>query len=197
MASLSNYVGNVRDEFPALDGLNRLRALILYVSSKYKDDEFFGATRLNKVLFEIDHTAFRKLSSPVTGIVYVKEKQGPVPRNMQGILRDMQAEGQITIRHVPHRLAPHRKLRRVEPCCHADIGFLSAQELNIVDAVITARWGESADSASARTHGLAWQLAEMREPIPYESAFLSDEPITQQDIERTEELSKRFGWESF
>jgi len=195
--AVDRYIGRVRNEFPELDGLRRLRELILHVSAMYREDAWFGATRLNKVLYEADHETYRRLGKPITGIVYVKEKQGPVPREMQGILRDMQAEGLITIRHVPHPLTSQRRLRRVEPEKKADLTFMTVDARHVLDGVIMARWGESADSASARTHGIAWEIANMRDPIPYEAAFLSDRLITQEDIERTEELSRRFGWGSY
>jgi hypothetical protein len=116
---------------------------------------------------------------------------------MDGILRDMHAEGEINIRHVPHPNSPGLKLRRVEPDRDPDIAFLEPRQRHLLDALISRRWGESAESASARTHGRAWEIAKHREPIPYEAAFLSDGPPTQEDIERTEELSRRFGWGSY
>jgi Protein of unknown function (DUF4065) len=197
MVAVESYMHRVHNEFPELNGLRRLRELILYVSAMYREDTWFGATRLNKVLYEADHEAYRRFGMPITGIVYVKEKQGPVPREMGGILHDMHAEGLINIRQVPHPLAPNRKLRRVEPEREADLTFMSIDTRHVLDGVIMARWGESADSASARTHGIAWEIANMRDPIPYEAAFLSDRSITQKDIERTEELSRRFGWGSY
>jgi len=193
----SEYVGKVRIEFTGLNGIHRLRQLVIYVSHQYADDPYFGATRLNKVLYEADHESFLRFGVPITGVVYVREHQGPVPREMDGILRDMHAEGEINIRHVPHPNSPGLKLRRVEPDRDADIAFLEPRQRHVLDALISRRWGESAESASARTHGRAWEIAKHREPIPYEAAFLSDGPPTQEDIERTEELSRRFGWGSY
>ena len=192
----SDYVGKVRTEFPGLNGIRRLRELVIYISHQYADDPYFGATRLNKVLYEADHESFLRFGAPITGVVYVKERQGPVPREMDGILRDMQADGEITVRRVPHPNSP-LELRRVEPERDPDIEFLEPRQRHLLDALIAHRWGESAESASARSHGRAWEIAKHRDPIPYEAAFLSDGPPTQDDVKRTEELSRRFGWGSY
>jgi hypothetical protein len=193
----SEYVGKVRIEFPELDGLRRLREFVIYVSGQYRDDPYFGATRLNKVLYEADHESFLRFGSPITGVVYVREHQGPVPRHIDGLFRDMIADGDINIRRVPHPNSLVHKLRRVVPERNADLDFLEPRQRHLLDGLISRRWGESADSASARTHGRAWEVAAHREPIPYEAAFLADGPPTQEDIRRTEELSRRFGWGSY
>jgi hypothetical protein len=193
----ADCVGKVRTEFPGLNGIHRLRQLVLYISGQYEDDPYFGATRLNKVLYEADHESFLRFGEPITGVIYVRERQGPVPREMDGILRDMHAEGEINIRHVPHPNRSRLKLRRVEAQRDPDLNFLNSGQRHLLDFLISRRWGESAESASARTHGRAWEIAKHREAIPYEAAFLSDDQPTQEDIKRTQELSSRFGWGSY
>ena len=59
----------------------------------------------------------------------------------------------------------------------------------------TISWRETATSVSKKTHGIAWRIAgKDGELIPYEAAFLSDEPITEFDIARAHALNQIHGW---
>lgn len=55
--------------------------------------------------------------------------------------------------------------------------------------------GRSASEVSDLSHrAVGWQIAEIGEDIPYETALLSDDPLTMEDVERGMELASEHGW---
>jgi hypothetical protein len=47
---------------------------------------------------------------------------------------------------------------------------------------------------SDASHDIRWKVLNLKDAMPYELAYLSDEPITPTDQTRTEELAAQFGW---
>lgn len=67
--------------------------------------------------------------------------------------------------------------------------MFSPDELDLVDSVIEFFWGKTAREVSDYSHREpGWVIARDREVIPYETAWLSSEPISQE----VEELAMRF-----
>jgi ABC-type Na+ transport system ATPase subunit NatA len=52
----------------------------------------------------------------------------------------------------------------------------------------------TAKAVSEYSHGMAWKLAELNELIPYEAVFISDDPVTNEDVAHARELAARYGW---
>lgn len=46
----------------------RLRELMLFVADRCRGGRNFGVTKLNKILFYCDFSAFARLGKPITGI---------------------------------------------------------------------------------------------------------------------------------
>ncbi|MDQ3524454.1 MAG: Panacea domain-containing protein, partial [Chloroflexota bacterium] len=53
---------------------------MLYVAQRSKDDPFFGATKLNKIVYHVDFGAYRRWLRPITGHAYFRLKEGPAPQ---------------------------------------------------------------------------------------------------------------------
>jgi len=171
----------------------RLRELILHIASRCLDTEYFGAIKLNKVLAFADFTSYARYGKPITGVEYMRQKNGPVPRRMKPVVTKMERERVLAIHkrplagHVEHRFIPLRD---------ADLSGFSPRDIAIVDEVIAKMWSATATQVSEFSHGRAWQVAgEDGAPIPYEAAFLSDRPLSAADIAMTRELNSRYGWE--
>lgn len=79
----------------------KFRALIVYVAEQSRDDPFFGATKLNKILYYSDFRAYRELGHSITGADYQKLDEGPAPRQLLPIRRALIAEGLIRIEARP------------------------------------------------------------------------------------------------
>lgn len=148
---------------------DKMRELILYISRKSETDLPFGATKLNKILFYSDFAAYQRRRKAITGQTYFKLTEGPAPRCMKPLIRDMIADGDLRI----DRRAFHRwRQKRPVALREARLDGFTAEELAIVDAYIRKFWGLSARQVSDLSHGfIGWKLAETEEDIPYCMAF--------------------------
>lgn len=164
----------------------KLKELILYVADRCEADPTFGAIKLNKTLFYADFLAFASTGKPITGVEYEKMQLGPVPSALQQASAALISEGD---------LATQRKDRfgreqiRFVALRAPDLSLFTGAEIALVDEVIEALRGVNAAEVSDLSHlEHGWRLASLREPIPYETVFLSTEPVTDADRERVKEL---------
>src|SRR5690348_13615566 len=67
----------------------KLRELILYVCLRSEGDQWFGKTKLNKLLYFIDTEAFKQTGKTISGQAYIKKQFGPVPDGMESVLRSL------------------------------------------------------------------------------------------------------------
>jgi uncharacterized phage-associated protein len=171
----------------------KFKELILYVSEKLFADPKFGAVKLNKVLYFSDFLAFAKLGKPITGATYQKLEQGPAPKQLLPARRELEASDDAE--WVDRAYLGGYTQIRVIPKREADITKFTADEIAIVDRVIDELRNRSAAEVSALSHeAVGWRIAQLGQEIPYESAFLSDEPLSEVDIERGQELAEQHGW---
>ena len=161
----------------------KLKELIVYIASLSERDDSFGATKLNKILFRADFTAYAQWGKPITGVEYFALENGPAPRPMKKLLRLMQDQGEIVVReqdyfgHEQHRVIPLRS-PRLE-------GMFDVPEMNLLFRLIQHYWGRSGTSMSRESHDfMGWELSELEETIPYSVALLGDREPTLDEIKR-------------
>ncbi|MFQ5707976.1 MAG: Panacea domain-containing protein [bacterium] len=177
-------------EDPQCGGEKKLRELILYIADQCFEDRYFGATKLNKILYFADFESFRRYGKPITGVQYQRLPEGPAPVRLLPIRQQMERDGDvvlkevITIGGIQKRLIALRK---------PNLNMFSAQEIDIVYQVIRELWNKTAKQTSKLTHGLSWRIYNDYDLMPYESILLDDE-ITQDDVERAKELADKHGW---
>jgi hypothetical protein len=174
----------------------KFRELILYIAQRCVDDPGFGATKLNKLLFHADFLAYGQLGQPITGVEYMKLRNGPAPRRLVPVRDSMVEGGEIHIWKRPQS-PTHRPQERILPEREPDLSVFSPQEVALVDLLIQNFWGQSGEQMSQLTHGYrGWRIARSeRDTIPYGAVFLSDEPPTDYDREHARELIERHGWD--
>lgn len=179
-------------EFPKGEDGARLRELILYIANKCEFDSTFSAVKLNKILYFADFRAYLRLGEPITGVAYIKLDHGPVPEHFDTVWKKMEDSSEIVIK--PREYHGHVQ-RRLIALREANLNLFKPQEIALLDQVIEELREKTAASVSRQSHGKAWQLAGYGERIPYNAAFLSDEPITDEDIALTQRLASERGWE--
>jgi hypothetical protein len=189
---VQKYLSSLRFEFPQKNGEAILRELILYISMKCESFEFYGKTKLNKILYLSDFKSYENFGEPITGVAYQRLPAGPAPKRMLPILESMRKSGEITIR--PRSMYDYTQ-ERIIALRSPDLSVLSARDIAIVDEAIERVKGDTAAEASERTHGIAWEVASNQQLIPYESALLSDEGVTPDDIIRTRQLKRELAWD--
>jgi hypothetical protein len=177
---------------PLERALQRLRELIVYISEKSEHDQYYGATKLNKILYHSDFRAFERFGVPLTGAAYFRLPKGPAPRLMLPVRNKLISEGAIRLDKISlgHGLEQHRIVALRRPV----LEHFTSDEIALVDEIIKELWPQTATEVSDASHDVRWRTLEHRDPIPYEFAFLSDDPITPEEIERTRELADKFGW---
>jgi hypothetical protein len=143
----------------------KFKRLVHYVIWKAGKRDWFGATKLNKVLWFSDTQAFGLMGKPITGATYIREKYGPVPKAMMPVRTELQREGAI-------RVVREDKLERVTALTKPDMQPFTFDEMAIVDWWIEhIATYETATSISAKSHDYTWQIAEMGEALPMVATF--------------------------
>ncbi|MBX3032004.1 MAG: SocA family protein [Chloroflexi bacterium] len=169
----------------------KLAELILLVSRESANDRFMGAIKLNKVLFHCDFRAYLELGQAITWHPYRKLREGPVPRRLPEVRQALIDAGAAHMEY--EDVGGDRPLERLVPDRDPDLRLFSDMEMTVVRAVLDRMRRMTGAQASAETHQLlAWQVADMYEDIPYETAFLGRP--TEADRSRARELADQHGW---
>lgn len=173
----------------------KFRELILYIARECESHPFFGATKLNKILFFSDFIAYKATGRSITGAAYMALEYGPVPRKLVPVREDMLLNGDITIEQSGSQT-------RVVPTRAPDLEYFSAGERKIVDYVIGALEFQDAESVSELSHRFAGYKAAWAETlvtgkwgtIPYEAVHVSNTPPNQSERADVKVLAEEHGW---
>ena len=177
-------------DFPHMAPDERLKELILYISARCSEDPTFGAIKLNKILYFADFLSYGTTGEPVTGAAYMRLRMGPVPRRLLPVREKMIEDRELVIQK--RRVYQHEQHRTV-PLREPILDNFKPNDISVVDELIRVFWGRTAEEVSDLSHGAAWEIAGDEESIPYQAAYLSNEGVTQDDIERAKAVAAEFG----
>ena len=169
-----------------LDGTDKMREAILYVCVASQADEAFGSVKLNKLLFYTDFQAYLRRGKSVTGQEYQKLKNGPAPRVMLPLLEQMKRDGELAIANTTFRgWRQKRPLALRDP----NLSSFTADEIAEIDQVLRQFLHYTATQISNLSHDFqGWKLAKEGETIPYSSALLRHEELTDHERQWAQEL---------
>lgn len=190
MFDLNKIHKNLHYKFDLNGGQDRLRELILYIANKCQDDQHWGAVKLNKILFKADFTAFLNSQKPITGAEYRHLENGPAPKELETIRDSLIYKKEAIMQRrkyidfTQHRLIPLRT---------ADLKYFSGEEIALVDSIIDDNRHKTAKEMSNESHGIQWRSTPFGKSIPYETAYLSDRPITEEDEAKAKEIAEIYG----
>lgn len=173
---------------PALDA-GKLKELILYIAAASREDDRFGAVKLNKILYWADFEAYRRLGAPITGAEYQHLPEGPAPRRLLPARSALEDEGALVIEERPfHGYVQYvPTVRR-----NADLTIFSPEEIALVDEVIAMlRPYNGADVSELSHREWGWKLSSDGETIHYATAWFSPVPLSQLQSERAQEIAAR------
>lgn len=174
-------------------GQNRLKEAILYVCRKSADMEYFGAIKLNKILWRADFRSFADRQIPVTGRQYQRLAMGPAPVEMPPVVNDLLRSGAIVIeRRSMGRHVEKRHVAKADPVLRA----FSPEDLDYVDEAIAHYRYLTGTEASDESHGIAWRTREDGDPIPYQAAFFEDGPLPVTTLTKLEAIARMRNWQS-
>ena len=174
----------------------KLRELILYVSTLSEYDPNFGATKLNKLLFYTDFLAYQKFGSAITGQEYQALPQGPAPKRLKPIIERMKRAGDL--RQVRRKSG---SVRANTTCSDSDRRSLEVHRPRSGPDYwrVQRFWNWNATQISTESHFfLGWQLGIRGETIPYSSILIGNRKPTEAEKERSSSTKARrrsSGWE--
>ena len=169
---------------PATDQIvfnsEKFRELLVYVSKKCEGDPTFGAVKLNKILYYADFAAYRQCRKPITGAKYRKLSEGPAPRELIAERDALLASGDAEVREAAYFTGVQKRLT-IKPGRQANIEMFDPGELELVDEIIGFFRGKTAREVSDFSHREpGWALSKNLAVIPYETAWLSANPLPQE-----------------
>lgn len=170
----------------------KFKELVLYISQWCANDPKFGATKLNKALYFSDFLAYATLGESITKVEYQKLPNGPAPRRLKPLREAMVTSGELGIQEVPLR-GGKIQIRTVN-LRRPDLSVFTADEIALVDSVLTALAEANAETVSEMSHAMiGWKVTQLGQTIPYETIFVSDRPLTEVDKQRAHEVAIELG----
>ncbi|MBS1595768.1 MAG: SocA family protein [Bacteroidetes bacterium] len=164
--------------------------LILYICSKMFNDPSFGAVKLNKVLYYVDHISYLRNGKALSTFSYVKQVNGPIPAELMGVQNALIKAQKLEIQIKELIVGTHKKkpIALVRP----EVESFSAQEIQLIDEVIEMTWDYSGKGISDFSHeALAWKVAKIGESLPMFTYLLTEADLCEADYIRAEKFIKR------
>jgi hypothetical protein len=166
----------------------KLGELILYISEKSAFDPYFGATKLNKILYFSDFLAYGNWGESITGAEYQHLERGPAPKRLVPVRDQLVAENALAIQTV--QFSSGKKQRRTINLREPDLSLFLARDISLVDDIIGKLTPLNADETSELSHRyVGWKSTDLGETIPYGTIFLSDAPPSPAELRRAESLA--------
>lgn len=146
-----------------------LEVLKYFLDPTRSNNATLGRAKLMKLLYYADFDHYEQYGDSITGDVYVKRPYGPVPRDAQRMLFELENTGQIKQdweNYGGYRKAVYKTFW--ESPHQANPNLVSAEERTTLQRVVdTWRW-HSAKSIVLASHGEPpWKMVELGEIIPY------------------------------
>ena len=155
--------------------------LVVYVCSGCDMLPSWGRTKLAKLLYFSDFRHYRKHGVSITGIDYTCRPQGPVPSTFYDSLRHLVSTGAVV--ELEREIGDYQE-KRPTAVRSADLSTFSAEEISTVDWVIREYGRLNAVQLSELSHKEpGWRLARPGESIPIETALLSSDRLTSEELD--------------
>jgi len=160
---------------------NKMKELVLYVSSRLAGDPHNGTIKRNKVLAFADFAHFAQHGRSITGAEYVKQPYGPAPRGIRALEHELVGSGEA--QNVIIGFGP-RAQKMLFPAREAKLDDFTGNEVASVEAALDLLDGKTGMESSDLSHAamLGWKYGRELQPIPYQTVFLYDGVVT--DAER-------------
>ena len=168
---------------------DKFKELIVYIALRSETDQRFGAVKLNKLLFYSDFAAFRVLGNPITGATYQNLNEGPAPREFLNVQKAM-LHKDVELERRPYFGGTFQK--RLVAKRPPDMSDFTVEEIRIIEGVIAEFWNMNARQISQYSHEeYGWRLTDEGETIPYAASYFDPGPLTQEQIERGQEVASK------
>jgi uncharacterized protein YwgA len=154
--------------------LSKIKDLVHYVCYRKRDrPRQLSKTKLHKILFYSDLTAFLQLRRPISGERYIKHQYGPFSSHLQDAVAELEEESKVVVSENAYEVGGEPRTQNVYfAILRPSVSRFSAEEILIVDEVIERISPHTSETVSRVSHDVIWETRTIGEPIPYHSAFL-------------------------
>ena len=174
----TNYeadAGEIRISVPEFK-VEKFKNLILYILEKCAGKPNVGETVLNKLLYFSDFNYYELYEEHLSGATYRKFTKGPVPKEINDILKEMVDEGKLQAFNVKYF---GYSQKRYFPLIASDKRVFNGAEIEVIDMVIDRLSNMSASEISDYSHGdMPWKASTDRQVIDYELVFYREAPYS-------------------
>ncbi len=166
---------NTRISIPELK-VNKFKNVLLYILENCAGKPNVGETLLYKLLYFSDFNYYELHEEHLSGATYRKLPFGPVPKNLDTIIKSMIDEGELKrIKTQYHNYPQTRYL----PLRKADLTEFKASEKDVIDKVIDQFSDWSAKAISDYSHkDIPWVASKDGKVINYELVFYREAPFS-------------------
>lgn len=156
--------------------IKKFKNVLLYILERCAGKPNVGETVLYKLLYFSDFNYYELYEEHLTGAKYRRLPYGPVPQNVDIIIRQMIDKGMI--KRIKTEYYDKVQTRYI-PLAKADLTELIASEKEVIDKVIEQMSDWSATAISSYSHkDMPWLASKEGEEINYELAFYRDAPYS-------------------
>jgi transcriptional regulator with XRE-family HTH domain len=171
---------DIRIDIPQLNA-EKFKQVFLYILEKTAGKPNIGMTALYKLLYFIDFDYYEKYEKQLMGLTYIKNTHGPTPRDFIKVIDQMKKAEQIEEVDSKYFTFDQKKFL---PRQRADLGLLSAQELEMINSVLVRYSDKNASELSHLSHeDTPWDVAEEGKNIEYEHVFYRPEKFSVREYE--------------
>jgi len=169
----------------------KIKELIVLLSELSEGDEYFGQTKLNKLLFYSDFLAYILYGKSISGHAYEAQPRGPMLKGYYKIRDEMVLGKDIALAKRDFGGFPQEKTLALR---NAEVNNFSSEEISLINHIVNDFKGVSASQISALSHEfLGWQAVDVGEEIPYEIALVSTEDLSEDQWAFPENITINFG----
>lgn len=165
----------IRISIPEIN-MVKFRNLILYILEKCGGKPNVGETVLYKLLYFSDFNYYELYEEHLTGALYRKLPNGPVPLTVDAVLKSMIDDKQLK----PFKTEYFGYTqKRLIPLVSANLKFFNGAEIETVDKVIDLLSDMSAAEISRYSHeDMPWKASKDMDNIDYELVFYRQAPYS-------------------
>lgn len=147
----------------------KFKEVLIYILSKVGAQPNIGQTVLYKLLYFCDFDYYEKYEEQMIGATYIKNKFGPTPLEFSKLVAEMQKDGELV--EIENKYFEFKQ-KKYLPTREADLSRLNANEIRLINEVLSRLAHYNAQQISEYSHGdIPWKYSEMGKIIEYESVF--------------------------
>jgi len=155
--------------------IEKFKEILLYILGKVGSKPNIGQTVLYKLLYFIDFNYYEKYEEQLIGATYIKNHHGPTPKEFIKIVKEMEGKELVKIQDKYFKYPQTKYMPLKDP----DLSKLNAQELRVIDDVLSKLADMNASQISEYSHNdVPWMTTEEGDVIDYESVFYRTTPYS-------------------